>query len=118
MSHKLLLIIQCTNTQGSYKCVCKPGFENQGEFASCVDIDECFTGEHFCHNDAECINTHGSFDCECRTGFDGRGFNDVKGCVDIDECIMELFIIQITIFGFLSYGGSFVMLASFIESWF
>ena len=101
MSHKLLLIIQCTNTQGSYKCVCKPGFENQGEFASCVDIDECFTGEHFCHNDAECINTHGSFDCECRTGFDGRGFNDVKGCVDIDECIMELFIIQISIFGFL-----------------
>eukprot|EP01088_Endostelium_zonatum_P002500 TRINITY_DN1307_c0_g1_i1.p1 TRINITY_DN1307_c0_g1~~TRINITY_DN1307_c0_g1_i1.p1 ORF type:complete len:912 (-),score=135.45 TRINITY_DN1307_c0_g1_i1:123-2756(-) len=71
----------CRNTNGSYECVCKPGFEGDG--IRCVDIDECSTGIAKCHQHADCINTVGSYMCRCRPGFRGDGFN----CEDINECL-------------------------------
>uniref|UniRef100_A0A3P9HZW2 Thrombomodulin n=1 Tax=Oryzias latipes TaxID=8090 RepID=A0A3P9HZW2_ORYLA len=54
---------ECVNTPGSYKCVCRDGYEMlDGE---CRDIDECKTStcEH------SCLNYAGSFSCRCNDGF-------------------------------------------------
>ena len=42
-------------------------------FFSVKDIDECATGVHNCHIDANCTNTKGSFYCTCHTGYSGDG---------------------------------------------
>ena len=41
------------------------------------DIDECATGDHTCHVNADCSNTNGSFSCSCITGYSGDG----KTCI-------------------------------------
>lgn len=40
----------------------------------CLDVDECSTGRHRCHSEAECINLEGSYQCNCRNGFSGDGY--------------------------------------------
>ncbi|MEE6494681.1 hypothetical protein FKM82_001840, partial [Ascaphus truei] len=67
----------CTNTNGSYYCMCAPGFKssdlekfvtNDGTF--CKDVDEC--NEHInveCGDHAKCENTAGGFNCSCEEGY-------------------------------------------------
>merc|ERR1712106_485916 len=38
----------CYNTPGSYKCLCKSGYRNEGNI--CRDIDECLNDLHECSN--------------------------------------------------------------------
>ncbi len=71
----------CSNTDGSFGCLCNEGFSGDG--TSCEDIDECIQNTHTCDPNASCSNTIGSYDCECNDGFTGDGFT----CVDIDECL-------------------------------
>ncbi|XP_015751579.1 PREDICTED: uncharacterized protein LOC107331498 isoform X2 [Acropora digitifera] len=60
----------CQNTEGSYNCTCKDGFEGDGK--NCTDIDECFV-KNECHQNAICNNTKGSYNCTCKGGFKGDG---------------------------------------------
>jgi len=54
-------------------------------YCSFVDIDECTSGTHNCHIDANCTNTKGSFYCTCHAGYSGDGVI----CEDIIECQSE-----------------------------
>uniref|UniRef100_H2YSZ1 Uncharacterized protein n=1 Tax=Ciona savignyi TaxID=51511 RepID=H2YSZ1_CIOSA len=56
-------------------------------FLIILDIDECSTKTHNCHNSATCTNTPASFDCNCIEGFTGDGLT----CTDIDECGLGIF---------------------------
>uniref|UniRef100_A0A3B4AED0 Uncharacterized protein n=1 Tax=Periophthalmus magnuspinnatus TaxID=409849 RepID=A0A3B4AED0_9GOBI len=66
----------CSNTVGSYRCVCPPGSRLSPE-GQCTgtrpspDIDECERAP--CHHEASCSNTQGSYRCECKPGFTGDG---------------------------------------------
>uniref|UniRef100_A0A8D2E4M2 Adhesion G protein-coupled receptor E2 n=1 Tax=Sciurus vulgaris TaxID=55149 RepID=A0A8D2E4M2_SCIVU len=68
----------CQNVEGSYHCVCSPGyallsgaktFTNASE-NTCQDVDECGSGRHQCHNSTICRNTVGSYKCHCRPGWE------------------------------------------------
>ncbi|XP_028390639.1 matrilin-2-like [Dendronephthya gigantea] len=69
----------CTKINGSYVCVCKPGYIGNG--TSCTDIDEC-NGPNNCSPNAVCHNVVGSYTCDCSHGYHGDGTR----CDDIDEC--------------------------------
>ncbi|XP_028397473.1 adhesion G protein-coupled receptor E1-like isoform X3 [Dendronephthya gigantea] len=71
----------CHNTNGSFLCICPPGYFGDGH--NCSDIDECFYNDSNCHDNATCENTPGSYVCNCVHGYTGDGHN----CSDIDECI-------------------------------
>ncbi|XP_077968014.1 uncharacterized protein LOC120327058 isoform X2 [Styela clava] len=97
----------CSNTHGSYICLCNQGFTGNG--IDCIDIDECSNGmihttpgfaygsgfeessgsgmmtvnwSPACHSYATCKNTVGSYECKCNDGYHGDG----KYCTDIHEC--------------------------------
>lgn len=53
----------CSNTLGSYTCVCDAGWTGT------KDIDECL--QTSCFNNGTCVNTPGSFYCECPIGLSG-----------------------------------------------
>ena len=38
-----------------------------------LDINECVTKQHNCHNDAACVNDKGSWRCFCNQGYEGNG---------------------------------------------
>jgi hypothetical protein len=59
---------------------CTPGFRPSGN--TCVDVDECATGNGGCSANASCTNTVGARTCACRNGFTGDGVT----CTDVDEC--------------------------------
>ncbi|ESN96422.1 hypothetical protein HELRODRAFT_68528, partial [Helobdella robusta] len=57
----------CSNTFGSYECVCEDGFEKNSNDL-CQDLNEC----KFATCDwttSYCTNTVGSYECTCLPGF-------------------------------------------------
>ncbi|XP_067394697.1 adhesion G protein-coupled receptor L4 isoform X1 [Emydura macquarii macquarii] len=68
----------CTNTVGSYYCMCATGFRsntgqekfitNDGTF--CVAIDECSEAVTVaCGDHAKCENVDGGYNCSCKEGY-------------------------------------------------
>ena len=75
----------CVNTDGSYGCECKDGFDGDGY--TCTNIDECNAPKEDgikCDTNAKCTDLEPGFHCECNTGYDGSGF--LGECRDLDEC--------------------------------
>ena len=44
-------------------------------YSTCRFVDECESGLHNCHDDADCTNTKRSFTCTCKPGYSGDGVN-------------------------------------------
>ena len=77
----------CTNTNGSYTCDCKSGYQLHEDGFQCdgmsekvpivclvslnflmyKDVDECVEGSHRCSQN--CSNTDGSYECSCIDGY-------------------------------------------------
>ncbi|ELU10372.1 hypothetical protein CAPTEDRAFT_61435, partial [Capitella teleta] len=55
---------ECTNTIGSYTCICDHGYELSPNRTSCGDVDECERGMYDvdCHI---CVNLIGGHTCLC-----------------------------------------------------
>jgi Calcium-binding EGF domain len=60
----------CTNTEGSFKCSCPPGYTESRGNGECQDINEC-AQLNTCGTNAKCANMPGSYKCICPTGFKG-----------------------------------------------
>ena len=71
----------CTDTPGSWDCVCNSGYSGDG--VTCADVDECLTDNGGCDANATCTNTAGSRTCACNSGYSGDGVN----CADVNECL-------------------------------
>ncbi|ELT92704.1 hypothetical protein CAPTEDRAFT_96490 [Capitella teleta] len=58
----------CVNTEGSYTCECRNGFElDPSTKQKCNDNNECEgkIGEDYEQDCHRCVNTIGSYTCEC-----------------------------------------------------
>ena len=65
--------------------------ENEWEYFSCPDIDECQLDLHNCHEHAVCTNTARSFMCHCKQGYLGDGKQSCTktcypGCGEHGKC--------------------------------
>ncbi|KAF6041238.1 hypothetical protein EB796_000400 [Bugula neritina] len=82
--------IECSNTDGSYECICQDGFSSVDDV--CVDVDECLEANlNECSEHARCNNTVGSYECVCQDGYEGNGFEctEVIGECEILMCDSE-----------------------------
>ncbi|XP_064644501.1 mucin-like protein [Lineus longissimus] len=62
---------KCSNTVGSYDCVCVSGYTSTGTDANgnpiCGDVNECLSTCTLAHS--ECTNSIGSYTCSCASGY-------------------------------------------------
>ncbi|CAD7685487.1 unnamed protein product [Nyctereutes procyonoides] len=86
-------LADCQNTEGSYHCMCSPGyalasgattFMNESE-NTCRDVDECQLKPRLCKSRGICTNTKGSYTCKCPPGFE-LNLGDLNLCTDVNEC--------------------------------
>lgn len=74
---------QCSNTVGSFKCLCEKGYLLDEDGKSCNEINECSENNGGCSD--QCVNTPGSFHCQCREGLILKADN--KTCDTLDLCL-------------------------------
>nr|CAB3231613.1 C-type lectin domain family 4 member F-like [Phallusia mammillata] len=61
---------KCLSGINAEFCSCASGTEGKD---CAIDINECTSGTHNCHQYATCINTVGSFQCSCNANYTGDG---------------------------------------------
>ncbi|XP_067018004.1 uncharacterized protein [Acropora muricata] len=96
----------CTNTQGSFKCDCDFGYEKNEKYV-CVDIDECYSGNHSCDTmeHGYCVNVKKflpqdpGYECVCDSGYKKVG----SACVKRGSTLELVKYIGVIVGGFL--GG-------------
>ncbi|KAM9325336.1 hemicentin-2 [Gastrophryne carolinensis] len=54
---------ECRNTEGSYQCLCPPGYRLLPNNRNCQDIDECAEQRITCGANQMCFNTRGGYQC-------------------------------------------------------
>ncbi|XP_068231428.1 hemicentin-1-like [Palaemon carinicauda] len=54
---------RCENTNGSFMCLCPPGYRLNFNQRTCDDIDECVEQNVQCGKDKLCFNLRGSYKC-------------------------------------------------------
>ncbi|CAH1238884.1 THBS2 [Branchiostoma lanceolatum] len=59
----------CYNLPGSYRCLCRTGFELKEDQHDCKDADDCRSNP--CLNGATCHDGNGDYTCQCPRGFKG-----------------------------------------------
>ncbi|XP_069081387.1 low-density lipoprotein receptor-related protein 2 [Pleurodeles waltl] len=57
----------CTDTQTSFFCSCRPGYRLMSDKRTCDDIDECTDNPSVCSQ--VCENIAGSYICKCSPGY-------------------------------------------------
>ncbi|XP_041433100.1 low-density lipoprotein receptor-related protein 2 isoform X2 [Xenopus laevis] len=57
----------CTDTQTSFFCSCRPGYRLMSDKRTCDDVDECSETPSVCSQ--ICENTAGSYICKCAPGY-------------------------------------------------
>ncbi|XP_017126067.1 fibulin-1 [Drosophila elegans] len=85
---------RCINTNGHFRCEsllqCSPGYKSRADGRSCIDIDECETGEHNCGERQICRNRSGGYVCTCPIGHEIKRLSTgVNTCVDTNECELD-----------------------------
>ncbi|KAG7283635.1 hypothetical protein CRUP_020408, partial [Coryphaenoides rupestris] len=73
----------CTNTQGSFRCSCRPGYELHIDSHRCVDVTTCELRNGGCDHTCT-IGAEGHLHCSCRPGWELAP--DRRRCLDVDEC--------------------------------
>ncbi|KAK2157850.1 hypothetical protein NP493_1845g00018 [Ridgeia piscesae] len=68
----------CSNTIGTYKCVCHAGY-TQYNSTVCEDFNECESVP--CQNGGKCVNGNNAYSCSCMPGYNGTNCE-----IDINEC--------------------------------
>ena len=64
-------------------------------FVTCLDIDECETGDNDCHDNANCTNRKEGYNCTCNDGYDGDGFNNCTGmCITLIHFVVRMCLIH------------------------
>ncbi|XP_035459598.2 epidermal growth factor-like protein 6 isoform X1 [Scophthalmus maximus] len=77
----------CEEVQGEIRCLCpSAGLQLGQDERTCVDIDECVTGNNLCPYNRQCVNTFGSYFCKCQDGYDLKYVDGKYACEDNDEC--------------------------------
>ncbi|XP_035216115.1 fibrillin-1-like [Stegodyphus dumicola] len=59
---------RCSNTFGSFMCMCPDGYTLDDTHRNCVDSDECSIWSDIC-GAGTCMNTIGSYTCSCPSGY-------------------------------------------------
>ena len=73
----------CIELDGSFDCLCKPGYVGNGR--TCSDENECGDETLFqCDPNSQCFNLVGTYRCQCIAGYEGDG----KTCINLDECAL------------------------------
>uniref|UniRef100_A0A8C2EPW9 Nephronectin a n=1 Tax=Cyprinus carpio TaxID=7962 RepID=A0A8C2EPW9_CYPCA len=66
----------CAVMKGKVRCQCpSPGLRLAPDGRTCVDVDECVSGQVSCPRFRKCVNTFGSYVCRCHEGFELRHIN-------------------------------------------
>lgn len=79
---------RCSNTFGSFMCICNDGYKIDETNAVCVDLNECEEEPDIC-GVGKCINTEGSFECICPEGY--MLMPNGRECIDMrkEPCYMS-----------------------------